>query len=234
MKTATKMEMGMEQLAAQVALALSAETGDSWAARPVYNDDDACRASHQYLVRADKLRLWMSGPDWSGKDRLTVTHSPDNDLSRVGAVYDGGARVDPPDSISVSALKNPSQIARDISRRLLPDASIYFEKLKAQHAKDCEAANARLAFFHKLGAASGGKLNFEYRMPDLTRPHFSVSLGGKSETWDRHGYGEITVSSGDSCKITLESVPPDVALTICEFLRDNVYAETPAATNPLA
>lgn len=230
--------MGIEQLAAQVALALSAETGDSWAARPVYNDDDACRASHQYLVRADGLRMWMSGPDWSGKDRLTVMHSPADELRNVGTVYDGGARIAPPDSISVSALKNPAQIGRDISRRLVADASIYFEKLKAQHAKDCEAANARFAFFHKLGAASGGKLNFEYnhaeRMPDLTRPRFSVSLGGESETWDRHGYGEITVSSGDSCKITLESLPPAVALKICEFLRDNVYAETPAATNPLA
>ncbi len=172
----------MEQLAAQVALALSAETGDSWAARPVYNDGDAYRASHQYLVRSDGLRLWMSGPDWSGKDRLTVMHSPDNDLSRVGAIYDGGARVEPPNSISVSALKNPAQIGRDISRRLVADASIYFEKLKAQHAKDCEAANARLAFFHKLGAASGGKLHFEWdstkKAPDLTRPRFSVALGG--------------------------------------------------------
>lgn len=113
------MGMGIEQLAAQVALALSAETGDSWAARPVYNDGDAGRASHQYLVRSDGLRLWMSGPDWSGKDRLTVMHSPADELCNVGAVYDGGARIEPPNSISVSALKNPAQIGRDISRRLV-------------------------------------------------------------------------------------------------------------------
>lgn len=232
------MGMGIEQLAAQVALALSAETGDSWAARPVYNDDDACRASHQYLVRADGLRMWMRGPYWSGKDRLTVMHSPADELRNVGTVYDGGARIEPPNSISVSALKNPAQIGRDISRRLVADASIYFEKLKAQHAKDCEAANAHFAFFHKLGAASGGKLQFEWdstkKAPDLTRPRFSVALGGKSETWDQHGYGEITVPSEKYCKITLESVPPDVALKICEFLRDNVYAATSATTNPSA
>lgn len=225
----------MVELAAQVALALSAETGDSWAARPMYADDEGygARAAHQYLVRSDGLRLWVSGPDWSGKDRLTVSHSAADEFRHVGTVYDGAnGAVSPPSSITVSAAKNPAQIARDIERRILTEAASFFEKLKAQHAKNCEAQNARFDFFHKLGAASGGTLNFEWdhvmRAPDLTRPRFSVDLGGKSETWDKHGYGTITVHSGDSCQIRLDSVPSSVALKICEFLRDNVYAKTPA------
>jgi hypothetical protein len=233
MKTATTNKMDMAALAQRVALALSAETGASWKSDPVYKDDDGDRAAHQYLMRDDGLRLWVSGPDWSGKDRLNVSHSATEELRGIHAVYDGNERVHAPADISVSALKDPAQIARDIARRLVPSASVYFAKLKAQHAKNCAYENAKLAFFEELGKASGGKLGYEWggSAPDLTRPRFTVALGGKSEKWNRHGYGEITVPSGEYCKITLESVPRDVALKICEFLRDSVYAETPGSNS---
>lgn len=215
MKTA--LEATTTTTAAQIAAAL----GANWKA-------EEANGGHSFLIREDGLKLWISSPSWSGDSKHHVSLSiPHN----CPTLYDEKREQMTAGGIRVSPGKSAEKIAADIARRLLPRAEVvYCAAIKRMKLEE-DARNARLAAMEAVAKASGGKALYEWGgpicggAPDLTRPKFTVSVGGDSSLWDRHGYGEMRINQGlnPSVEITLNGVPLSVALQISEFLRDNVY-----------
>jgi hypothetical protein len=112
----------MQKLAADIAAFL---TG-SWTPQP--NDEDG--SWRAYILGANGEKLFLSNT-WGGKGRIYAT----------GILPD---RRTFSDGITVAATKTPSQIARDIERRLLPAYQTALAEANDKVAKERAAETARL------------------------------------------------------------------------------------------
>lgn len=122
---------------APLAAAIAAELPGQWAIEP--NSDEYANCNF-YLVRADGMKLMVAAPSYSHKNKFHIFLSPPRDDGQWIGVYVNGTKLECP-SINVSETKSPVQIARDIERRLLPDAEIYFAEANQILAKRNAAAD---------------------------------------------------------------------------------------------
>jgi hypothetical protein len=124
--------------ASQVAQAL----GPDWSAAPAYNEPR--QDSPALLFRNDGLKLWV-GEEYKNRVQISLSRPRDGKGQWLSVYAPNGARIDDP-SIGVGSSKAPALVAKDIARRLLPDAErVLALALKAIEASDSYAAKQALA-----------------------------------------------------------------------------------------
>ncbi len=185
--------------ASLIAAIVSALPG-SWTGEPQSIEHADC---NWYLVRDDGLRLFVSMPIYGHKHKLEISASPDRLSGRWVDVYADGKRLSAP-KIGVSEIKAPTQIAKDITRRLLSDSENYNAAVLATIAQHRDSESKQLATYRALCELFG----------TTTREQSQ----GTRNTIVHYGAGTCEVNPGGSVSFKLYSVPADKALAITKAL----------------
>lgn len=178
---------------APVVAGVVAALGEGWDAEPM-SDEHA--ATGFALFHKDGAQMWIHGPGYG--------HPKAYRVGLMGWIRDASGKivnVDTPDAINVSTEKSPEQVARDISRRLLPQARDVAARLLEARDKADQAAGGKAAIVSELGRVLG----VEPRGQE--RDRFYVS-GFDFEV----GYG------GGSVGIKAYSVPRSLAVKIAALV----------------
>lgn len=174
-----------------------------WEAKPISEEYADCNFS---LIRDDGLTLFMAGPGYSHKDAFQFSLSAPRKDGRYVEVYDDKHNRIPCPSINVGGGKSAEQMAKDVGRRLLPDA----ERVAALVAAKIDAENdftaKRVATLKALCAALGVEVPSDYHSKETRFSGYADSL-------------DFEVNSGDSVTIKLRSVPLAVALKAVKALK---------------
>lgn len=202
----------------------------NWVVKPTHenNPEDRYPPSCPCLSREDGVRLCL---EQDHKGKLNISHFRPFNSGPGPAFVEVYSDVNPGEKVSatailVSASKSAEQIAKDIIRRLLPDAErvtkLVLEKLSRNKQEEAD----RLDILHKLAEASGAKVKYfqDYDRekgytPRLHEPHYDLSVPPDTGKWSK-GYGSIEVRSSTCIEIKLSSVKPDTALKIAAFLKE--------------
>ena len=168
-----------------------------------------------------KLSLYLSNGGYQLKDRISISH--DRPRHRDGSYVElweknsSGKIVTP--SIKVTETKSPTQIAKDIVRRLLPEAQrveqLAVEAIRAQIAYEDKKTGLR----EQVGAMFGGIPH--HCSPNEADPYNLI------KTKYTRGYGKVEVNS-DSMNIELKSVPATLGLRILAEVRRLIEADAKA------
>ena len=165
------------------------------------------------LQRADGMNLWFL-TRYNTPDKITVKYG--NTEKSYVTVYENHSKLDYP-SINVSADKDVSKIAKDIVRRLLPDA----EKV---HKLVLEKVAAEKAYVDGKTKTIYDLASFCNTIPN--RRHSNQELSGEVSPYEgikqfsNCGYGEFQVNSENSVSLKLESMSKNVALKVAVALRE--------------
>jgi hypothetical protein len=166
------------------------------------------------LQRADGLNLWFHSR-YNTPDKITVKYG--NSEKSYVTVYENHNKLDYP-SINVSADKEASKIAKDIVRRLLPDAEkvhkLVLEKVVAENA----FVDGKTKTINDLASICNTAPNrCRHNQYDLTG---EVSPYEGIKQFSNCGYGEFKVNSENSVSLKLESMSKNVALKVAVALRE--------------
>lgn len=164
-----------------------------------------------YLERADGLRLFLSGPNYEHRDAFKfLLSAPTRKKGRSYVdVYDPQTRNRiPHPSIKVGAGKDPAQMAKDIGRRLLPEAERVHGLVVATLAKEEDAEAGRLKTLEALCAELGMPIPRDHYSKE---PVFSGRMSGPSERL------EFEVDSADAVTLKFYNLSQAMALRIAEF-----------------
>lgn len=167
------------------------------------------------LQRADGLNLWFYSR-YNTPDNSLITVKYGNTEKSYVTVYENHNKLDYP-SINVSADKEASKIAKDIVRRLLPDA----EKV---HKLVLEKVAAEKAFFDGKAKTINDLASICNTAPN--RRHNNNGLTGEVSPYEgikqfsNCGYGEFKVNSENNVTLKLESMSKNVALKVAAALRE--------------
>lgn len=129
---------------AAVAAELSSLTGTTWLAAP--HSSESSDTSFTLRRPSDNLSLWLDfgRAQWKGgKASVGLKRPLGSNRDWVGAYWPSGAAVECP-SVGFSAEKTPAAVAKDIVRRLLPDAEAVLPLLLAAVAAH-EAYNVKVS-----------------------------------------------------------------------------------------
>ncbi len=124
-------EVSLRQLSEDIAKAL----GNGWTRSTRYDNEEP--AGHDWRARLEngEESLFLSNT-WAGKGKLHISGTyPDK------VQHDTAQRVGHPSSINVTITKSAEQIAKDITRRLLPEYREMLAKALKQHADDVAFKN---------------------------------------------------------------------------------------------
>lgn len=138
----------------ETAAAIAAHLGEDWSVEPLSDEYLDCNF---YLQRADGLALFLEVPGhWSTKDKWAARAclprhkgdyiEPRNENGKIAIL-----------EAKISASKTPEQIAKDITRRVLPNAEEVTKACLATIAKYTEAENKREASLKTFCEALGMK-----------------------------------------------------------------------------
>jgi len=157
---------------------IAAHLPKEWEIAPAWPDDPK---SPFYLTRDDGLQLFLRLTDtYREKDKGSASYSrPKDSQGRYVSIYDDGKSVREP-SIGFALTKTPQEIAKDITRRLIPEAErVHVLALRAvessnahavQEAKAKELAKKHYNALHDLGLYvynNGGSVRVEgYLSPE--------------------------------------------------------------------
>lgn len=165
------------------------------------------------LQRADGMNLWFCSA-YNTPDKIAVKYG--NSEKCYVTVYENHNKLGYP-SINVSANKDASKIAKDIVRRLLPDAEkvhkLVLEKVAAEKAH----VDGKTKTIYDLAS-------FCDTAPK--RRHSNNELSGEVSPYEgikqfsNCGYGEFQVNSENSVSLKLESMSKNVALKVAVALRE--------------
>ena len=202
-----------------IAAELTSQTGAQW------TTDDGKYGPNAILTRAGGLRIWISGPDWSGKDRHSIHWSSPH--GQPCKFWSGGVTHEP-ETITVSAKKTPAQIAADIIRRTMPNAEKMQALLQEHIAREARRKSATADALEQLIEASGADPTATSTITGTSRPFVrgnTIHLGGDSARWDRTGYGTATVSENENptVRIEINSMPAAVAVKLLDFMRREIF-----------
>lgn len=165
------------------------------------------------LQRADGLNLWFP-TRYNTPDKITAKYG--NTENSYVTVYENHNKLDYP-SISVSASKPAEKIAKDIVRRLLPDAEkvhkLVLEKVAAENA----FVDGKTKTINDLAFICNTAPNRCYNKNDLTG---EVSPYQDIKQFSNCGYGEFKVNSESNVSLKLEYMSKDVALKVAAALRE--------------
>lgn len=118
--------------------------------------------------------------------------------------------------INVSSKKTHEQIAKDITRRFLPEYLRIYTKLEEHLIAGQNYSTLRLQNFTKLTEAG---LVPAYRM-EPENPHGEVRLkGATGETNYDLGYGTVHMDSATSVRMDLRSLPVETAVRVLKALQ---------------
>lgn len=165
------------------------------------------------LQRADGMNLWFHSR-YNTPDKINVSYG--NTEKSYVTVYENHSKLDYP-SINVSADKDASKIAKDIVRRLLPDA----EKV---HKLVLQTVAAEKAYVDGKTKTIYDLASFCDTIP--TRRHSNQELSGEVSPYEgikqfsNCGYGEFQVNGENSVSLKLESMSKNVALKVAVALRE--------------
>jgi hypothetical protein len=115
---------------------IAAHLPGQWEIAPAWNEDPE---SPFYLIRDDGLQLFLRLTDtyqYRGKGSASYSR-PKDSRGRYVSIYDDGKTVLEP-GIGFALTKTPEEIAKDITRRLIPEA----ERVHALALRAVESANA--------------------------------------------------------------------------------------------
>ena len=164
------------------------------------------------LQRTDGMNLWFLTR--YNPNKITVKYG--NTEKSYVTVYENLSKLDYP-SINVSADKDVSKIAKDIVRRLLPDA----EKV---HKLVLEKVAAEKAYVDGKTKTIYDLASFCNTIPN--RRHSNQELSGEVSPYEgikqfsNCGYGEFQVNSENSVTLKLESMSKNVAFKVAVALRE--------------
>lgn len=165
------------------------------------------------LQRADGLNLWFP-TRYNTPDKITAKYG--NTENSYVTVYENHNKLDYP-SISVSASKPAEKIAKDIVRRLLPDAEkvhkLVLEKVAAENA----FVGGKTKTINDLAFICNTAPNRCYNKDDLTG---EVSPYQDIKQFSNCGYGDFKVNSESNVSLKLEYMSKDVALKVAAALRE--------------
>lgn len=167
------------------------------------------------LQRADGLNLWFYSR-YNTPDNNLITVKYGNTEKSYVTVYENHNKLDYP-SINVSADKEASKIAKDIVRRLLPDAEkvhkLVLEKVAAENA----FFDGKTKTINDLASICNTAPNRRHNNNDITG---EVSPYEGIKQFSNCGYGEFKVNSENSVTLKLESMSKNVALKVAAALRE--------------
>jgi hypothetical protein len=165
------------------------------------------------LQRADGLNLWFHSR-YNTPDKITVKYS--NSEKSYVTVYENHNKLDYP-SINVSADKEASKIAKDIVRRLLPDAEKVHKLVLEKVAAEKAYVDGKTKTINDLASICNTAPNRRHNNNDLTG---EVSPYQGIKQFSNCGYGEFNVNSENSVTLKLESMSKNVALKVAAALRE--------------
>jgi len=138
----------IDYLHAQIAFDTASGLGNNWQAVPI---SDEYKESGFYLKRADGFTLFFSPPSYSHKGKFRVAYSRPRHEGKWFELYERDAsgslqKVSDP-SANLSETKTADQLAKDIIRRILPEAekvhTLALERIADENsAKDAQQTSA--------------------------------------------------------------------------------------------
>jgi hypothetical protein len=173
------------------------------------------------LTRADGLALYVVAGGYGKAGRITITHSRPRGVKGewVELWGEGAAKINSPE-ITVAATADAERIAKEIARRLLPDAECVQGLAMARIDADRAYRDSRLALLRAICEAAGEPVPGEHRhnreqvysvdiyASDAARKEYSPIA--RAEV--RGGYAEIKVDA-----------KPGQAEALIAFLRSPAY-----------
>lgn len=118
-------------------------------------------------------------------------------------------------SINVSTSKTHEQIARDITKRFLPEYLRIFAKIQDKVAVENDYATRRAKNWERI--AGWVDTYSASHLQEQGKIRIKSNADG-SKNYDA-GYGDINMESADSVKIELRSLPIETALAVLELLQ---------------
>jgi hypothetical protein len=204
----------LNTLAVNIAHLLS--TNELWTFTP---DKDASWTVH--IDRADGAKLYLhfeSSKGYELKDRVSISGSLN--IGRNGAfvtVYEGGQRLSP-GSITVALSRGPEAIAKEITRRLLPEYlrvyALAMAKLQADNAYDFEVS----ANLHLLAKAVGTVVPSDKNPNNSYVEAQRESISFNEDHTRGEAYGIIRVSN-KTAQLELRSLTLTQAVHILSYIK---------------
>lgn len=220
--TTTRTPYLHHERAAAICAALNKPPGPKWTPRPLSQEYPDCAF---YLTRADGLALYMNPPSKYDRPGAVPFHfalsAPRRNGTHVDAYTGTGKdwkRATSP-TIGSAATKTPEQMARDITRRLLPLAEIHHAATLARIASLDAADNAQHQTAAAIADACGIELGTDYH---TKKPATAGSFDRLD--WQAH--------EGGSATLKLASLPGPLAAQVCRALRDILTADAELADHP--
>jgi len=165
------------------------------------------------LQRADGMNLWFHSR-YNTPDKITVKYG--NTEKSYVTVYENYSKLDYP-SINVSADKDASKIAKDIVRRLLPDAEKVHKLVLQTVAAEKAHVDGKTKTIYDLASFCDAIPNRRHSNNELSG---EVSPYEGIKQFSNCGYGEFQVNSENSVTLKLESMSKNVALKVAVALRE--------------
>lgn len=198
----------------QIATELGVITGTPW----------KCVDASELIREVDNLKLWVRLGGYGNEGKVSISlYRPFGRDGRSPTLYakDHSGHIPDP-VIRVTDKKVSSQIAKDIVRRLLPDAENVFNLANESIANDNKFLDNKADAIAKLSSAVGAKPEKHYQSGELTGK-IDPYIGAGIPSFKRHGYGHFMVSGKDSITLELNSMDLETALEVADALRGIFY-----------
>jgi hypothetical protein len=144
----TPREVSLHQLSEDIAKAL----GNGWTRSTRYDAEDSVGTQWRARLENGDESLFLSNT-WAGKGKLHISGCyPDK------VQHDTAQRIGHAPSINVSITKPAEQVAKDITRRLLPEYRVMLAKILKQHTEDVAFKNGTEATKAEVAKIINGRV----------------------------------------------------------------------------
>lgn len=166
------------------------------------------------VERFDGLKLWFREGGYGNNGRISISFSRPCDARGQYMTLWGmaGDKVSDP-RITVSADKSPELIAKDIVRRLLPDAEKVFALALDRNRQEDNFHTGKIKTIFRIATACNTEPERHYQTKELTG-EIDPYKGAGCPAFKSHGYGKIKVSGEECVTIELTSVGVETAVEI--------------------
>lgn len=199
----------IDYLHAQIAFDTCTALGNDWQAVPI---SDEYKQSGFYLKRADGLTLFFSPPSYSHKNKYRVCYSRPRHEGKWLELYEKDVNgmsqniCDP--SANLSETKTADQLAKDITRRILPEAEKVHALALERIANENSAKDAQQTSAFRIAVAVNKPLQSKYQ----------GKAGEKETSGHIEGIGTWQAEAGGRVSFSLYSLPIDKAEKLAALL----------------
>jgi hypothetical protein len=169
------------------------------------------------LEHADGRRICLQKSRGSSSREAEKLYIDAGTWPKARTVAEGSTTISPyqigeaAPGIHVSRNRGPEIIAREITRRFLPEYTRIWEKAKARAESEDSRVDATVATYRALCAGLG----IEAKEQPNYRGAYEISLYGLPGGI----YGDISISA-DTAELRIRSTPVALAVKVCETLRN--------------